>query len=97
MRYFVSGAELSISIKQKGEELIQNATYKDYGCEAFYNYLKSNKLIPVEKSAKDELAEEIFKLAIDASADLFYATLLRNKIRKWGPYASKILRYFLTF
>ncbi len=79
--YFVDGASVSDSIKYKGEELIVKEYYKDKGCDEFFSYLKSSRLIPKDLNSRNTFSEEIFKLAIDANCDLFTAIRLRNSIK----------------
>jgi len=79
--YFANGAILSEAIKAKADELIVKAHYKDIGCEEFFNFLKSNKLIPKDLQSRNEFSDEVFKLAIDANCDLHTAIRLRNIVK----------------
>ncbi|MDZ4706925.1 MAG: hypothetical protein SH818_00870 [Saprospiraceae bacterium] len=79
--YFVNGAKLPTTIKEKAEELIVNAHFKDMGCGEFIKYLKDHKLIPKDLQSRNTFSEEIFKLAIDANCDIHSAIRLRNHVK----------------
>lgn len=79
--YFIIGADLPLDIKTKAEELIVRASFKDHGCDDFFEYLKGTRLIPKDNDKRDTFSEEVFKLALDSSADISDAISLRNSVK----------------
>ena len=80
--YFVEGANLDNHLIKSIEGICDRNHYSDDAIGEIYNFLKSGSLIPKDKSSRQELADEIFKLLVDLKVELSYCHQIRNKIRR---------------
>lgn len=80
LKYFVEGANLNLHLTKSILEIYSKCHYSDDAINEIYNLLKSNSLIPKDKSSRQELADEIFKLLVDLKIEPNYCHQIRKKI-----------------
>ena len=78
--FFINGASVPEKLEHAAEKFIENNVYQDDAFEKLLDYVKSNKLIPKNKSEKNRFADEIFKLTVDLEFELDYCFQIRKAI-----------------
>lgn len=82
LTYFIEGASIGSQHDIQIREIVAKNYYQDEAIEEIMYYLKSNSLLPSSKLDRDELADELFKLAVDLKIETYYCHHLRSKVRR---------------
>jgi hypothetical protein len=78
--FFINGANIPEVVEEKAIRIFEDIIYHDDGIQELFAFIKSRKYIPAANDARNEFAEEMFKLTVDLKCELHECFNLRGKI-----------------